>query len=119
MKVEVRVSKSFKRQSKRYLKKYPSLKKELFDLQKQLQEKPDFGIKLGINTFKIRIKVKSKGKGKSGGLRAITFVEEEIIVFREQDNDDKVIVNLIAIYDKSETASISENEIKKLIREQL
>ena len=115
MKAEVRITKSFKRQAKNLLKKYASLSKELFDLQEQLKENPELGTKLGNNSFKIRIKVKSKGKGKSGGLRTITYVENEIVAVAEQDKDNKITVNLISIYDKSKTKSISDNEIKNLI----
>ncbi len=111
METEVRITKSFKRQAKKLLKKYPPLSNELYNLQIQLKENPE----LGSNSFKIRLKVKSKGKGKSGGLRTITYVEKEIIAITEQDKQNLTIVNLISIYDKSETASISDKEIKSLI----
>lgn len=114
MKTEVRITKSFKRQAKKLLKKYASLSDELYNLQEQLKENPELGTKLGNNSFKIRIKVKSKGKGKSGGLRTITYVEKEIIAIKEQNKENMTIVNLISIYDKSDTASISDKEIKSL-----
>ncbi len=41
MKAEVRITKSFKRQAKKLLKKYASLSKELFDLQEQLKKNPE------------------------------------------------------------------------------
>ena len=97
MKVEVRITKSFKRQAKKLLKKYASLSSELNDLQELLKENPELGIKLGNNSFKIRIKVKSKGRGKSAGLRTITYVENEIVAVIEQDEDNKITVNLISI----------------------
>ena len=87
----------------------------MYDLQKLLKENPKLGTKLGNNSFKIKIKVKSKGKGKSGGLRTITYVENEIVAVTEQDEDNIITVNLISIYDKSKTASISDKEIKNLI----
>ncbi len=115
METEIRITKSFKRQAKKLLKKYPSLSNELYNLQIQLKKNPELGKRLGNNSFKIRLKVKSKGKGKSGGLRTITYVEKEIIAVTEQDKQNLTIVNLISIYDKSETASISDKEIKSLI----
>ena len=113
MKAEVRITKSFKRQAKKLFKKYASLSQELDELQSQLETNPELGTKLGNNSYKIRIKVKSKGK--SGGLRTITYVENEIVVVAEQGKDNIITVNLIFIYDKSNTASISDNEIKNLI----
>jgi len=115
MKVEVRITKSFKKQAKKLLKKYALLSKELYDLQYHLKENRELGTKLASNSFKIRIKVKSKGKDKSDGLRTITYVENEIAAITEQYKDNKITVNLISIYDKSKTASISDNEIKNLI----
>lgn len=65
---------NFKREAKRLLKKYPSLKNELVVLQQQLLENPRMGIQIAENVYKIRLSVKSKGRGKSGGMRVITFV---------------------------------------------
>jgi hypothetical protein len=59
----------FERQAKRLVKKYASLKKELWELSQQLSEVPEMGIPLGSNCFKVRIAIASKGKGKSGGAR--------------------------------------------------
>ena len=114
MKVIVRVSKSFKRQAKPLLKKFSSLSKELIQLENEFKKNPHFGKPLGSNSYKIRLAVKSKGKGKSGGLRVISHLETEIIGIIETEND-KIIVNLISIYDKSETTSISDKELRDLI----
>ncbi len=62
----------FERQAKRLIKKYPSLKAELFDLSKQLKENPNKGTAIGKSCYKIRLAIKSKEKGKSGGPRVIT-----------------------------------------------
>ncbi len=115
MKAEVRITKSFKRQAKKLLKKYASLSNELNNLQELLKENPFLGTKLGNNSYKIRVKVKNKGKGKSGGLRTITYVENEVVAVAENDENNKIIVNLISIYDKSKTTNISNNEIQSLI----
>jgi len=114
MKVIVSVSKSFKRQAKPLLKKFSSLSKELIQLEDELKVNPRKGKSLGQDSYKIRLAVKSKGKGKSGGLRIISHLDTEIIGLIETE-DDNIIVNLISIYDKSETASISEKELRDLI----
>ncbi len=44
MKADVRITKSFKRQAKKLIKKYASLSDELASLQQQLEEKPNFYI---------------------------------------------------------------------------
>ena len=54
----------------------------------------------------MRIAITSKGKGKSGGARIITYLQIE-----------ETTVYLIAIYDKSEQANISDSEIKKLLED--
>ena len=72
--VNVITTKKFRREAKKYLKKYPSLKRELEELNKLLKVEPIQGVKLTENTYKIRISVKSKNKGKSGGLRIISFI---------------------------------------------
>lgn len=48
--------------------------------------------------------IKSKGKGKSGGARVITFVT---VLDRS--------VYLLAIYDKSDKANISDKELEELL----
>lgn len=96
----------FDRQVKRLLKKYPSLKLELRELVNQLHENPKLGTDIGNNCFKIRLAISSKGKGKSGGARVITNL---------YITNDTVI--LLAIYDKSEQANISDKQITTLLEE--
>lgn len=114
MKVIVNTTKSFRRQAKPLLKKYPSLKIELFQLELELKDNPRLGQSLGNDSYKIRLAVKSKGKGKRSGMRIISHVQTELIGFVEI-NGGSIIVNLIAIYDKSETENISDKELKDLI----
>jgi mRNA-degrading endonuclease RelE of RelBE toxin-antitoxin system len=115
MKVTIRVAQSFKRQAKPLLKKYPSLIKELQKLELDLLEYPKMGTPLGNDTYKIRISTKSKNIGKSGGLRVISHLESEILGFTEIDGVNITVI-LISIYNKSETATISDKELKDLIR---
>lgn len=98
--------KTFERQAKRLLKKYPSLKSELAILIAELKNDPKKGIHLGKNCFKIRISIASKGKGKSGGARVIThFIIQQETVY------------LLSIYDKSEEETVSNDEINQLLQE--
>lgn len=115
MKVIVKITQSFKRQVKPLLKKFNSLSQELSQLETELIENPKLGKALGHDLYKIRLAVRSKGKGKSGGLRTISYIDAEILGVIEDDGKN-IIVNLISIYDKSETASISEKEITELIK---
>jgi mRNA-degrading endonuclease RelE of RelBE toxin-antitoxin system len=118
MNISVKVTKGFKRQVKPLIKKYISLKTELRDLHLSLMENPEQGTLITTDVYKIRMGVKSKGRGKSGGLRVITFVETLIIAKIEQideANTTEKIVNLIAIYDKTDTANIAQQDIEILL----
>ena len=95
----------FKKEAKRLVKKYPSLKIELTLLNDILSVEPKKGTPLGSSTFKIRIAIRSKGKGKAGGARIITYtLTEEKEVF------------LLTIYDKSELDAIDDKSLKKIIK---
>ena len=96
---------AFRKEAKRLIKKYPSLKNELGELGRQLSSNPMIGSPLGNNCYKIRVAIASKGKGKSGGARVITH-------FYVTDNT----VFLISIYDKSNKEKISDSEIKELLK---
>jgi mRNA-degrading endonuclease RelE of RelBE toxin-antitoxin system len=95
----------FKKEAKRLVKKYPSLKNELNELNSRLLLNPTLGTPLGYNAFKIRIAIKSKGAGKSGGGRIITYLVRE----------DKEIY-LLTIYDKGNIDTIDDNTLRKIIK---
>jgi hypothetical protein len=97
---------NFNREVKRLAKKHRSLKSDLKQLRIDLLKNPTLGTPLGNGVFKIRLAITSKGKGKSGGARIISFV----YVYNEQ-------IFLMAIYDKSERDSISDDEIKFYLRD--
>jgi len=107
----------FKRDAKKLLKKYVSLKNELAQLQTDLQANPRMGTLIQENTYKIRLAVKSKGKGKSGGMRIITHVVELEILVTESIIEHEITVFLLTIYDKSELENISDSELTHLIKE--
>jgi mRNA-degrading endonuclease RelE of RelBE toxin-antitoxin system len=115
MNVRVEAADSFKRFAKPLLKKYPSLKGELKELERRLVANPTMGVSLGHSAYKIRLAIRSKGKGKSGGARVITYLQFTTMVTIQQQDEKTTIVNLIAIYDKSDVDSISYKELKPLI----
>jgi len=111
----------FKKDAKKLLKKYASLRNELAELEQQLLENPKIGTLISKNTYKIRLAVKSKGKGKRGGLRVITHIIEVLIDILEKDEakntEDETLIVLVAIYDKSEMENISESYLQDIISE--
>ena len=96
----------FSRELKKLSKKYSSLKSDLTNLFISLEKEPTLGQPLGNYCFKIRMAISSKNKGKSGGARVITYVQ---IV-------DETIY-LISIYDKSETETITDDELLSRIKD--
>ena len=70
----------------------------------ELTEEPRSGTALGQDCYKVRMAIRSKGKGRSGGARVITCVK---VV--------KNMVILLTVYDKSETDTISDKELGRLL----
>ncbi|MBK9490186.1 MAG: hypothetical protein IPO07_16490 [Haliscomenobacter sp.] len=112
MNVEIVISDNFRREAKKYLKKFRSLKEELAAFQESLLINPKQGVRITESVFKVRLSSKSKGKGKSGGFRIITYVVE---VIEDENNHLQTVVTLLSIYDKSEISTLSDSEIKALI----
>jgi len=111
MNVKIFVTTNFKRRAKKYLKKYKSLKDELKELQGQLEENPQLGTMIMEDVYKVWLASKSKGKGKSGGFRIINYLEEL------SEEEKTTFVNMLTIYDKSETESLKDAEVQNLIEE--
>jgi len=105
MNYNIIVTPEFLKEAKKLGKKYPSLKEDLSILFVELEQNPTLGTALEDNCYKVRLAIKSKGKGKSGGARIITH----III-------DNETIFLLSLYDKSEKDSISNKEIKVLLR---
>ena len=104
MSFEIIATSRFKRDIKKLLKKYISLKKEFVELLDSLEGNPKLGVHLGNDCYKIRIAIASKGRGKSGGARVITY-----ILIKNQK------VFLLTIYDKSEKENISVKELSEFL----
>ncbi len=108
MSYKIELTDNFKKEAKRLIKKYPSLKVELLQLFTNLEENPTIGTPLGNDVYKIRIAISSKNKGKSGGARVMSFVKVTA-----------TIVLLFSIYNKGDKDSISNKEIKELLNDYL
>ncbi|MEZ0541266.1 hypothetical protein [Fibrella arboris] len=88
------------------MKKYPSLKTDLQRLAESLLLQPTQGDSLGEDCYKIRLLIKSKRTGKAGGGRVITTVR---VVAQK--------IYLLALYDKSEVASLSDDKITERLKQ--
>jgi len=106
MNYSVELSVNFKKEAKKLIKKYPSLKGELQHLFSELEISPMKGIPLGNNIYKIRLSIASKNKGKSGGARVMSFVKVT-----------ETTVLLFSIYSKGDKDSISDKEIEDLLED--
>ena len=100
----------FKRRFKRLARKFRSLPDEVATLFDSLEANPTQGQSLGGGLYKIRLASASKGGGKSGGFRVITYYVEQTA---------GEVLYLVTIYDKSEEASISKNDLLHLLQREL
>lgn len=96
----------FEKELKHLAKKYSSIKKDLTELARKLQDEPRIGTPLGNECYKIRMAIKSKGQGKSGGARVITHVWVS-----------KTSVFLLSIYDKSEAENITDKDLLERLKQ--
>lgn len=89
----------FKKQLKRLKRKYPSITSDFLSIIKSFD--PDNEISIGRSIYKIRIPSTDMQKGKSGGFRSYIYLYVK---------KDRLLP--LCIYPKSETESITENELK-------
>jgi mRNA-degrading endonuclease RelE of RelBE toxin-antitoxin system len=108
MSYSIELSSNFKKEAKRLIKKYPSLKEELAILFEELEQNPTMGTPLGNDIYKIRLAIASKNKGKSGGARVLSFVKVTLTT-----------VLLFSIYSKGEVDNLTDSQIKDLIKDYL
>lgn len=106
MSFEVITTPNFDKEAKRLAKRWPSLRNDLAELFEELAATPRMGTALGGDVYKVRLRIASTGKGSSGGARVITVV--------------RYIGGTVypcSIYSKNEKDSISDKEIKALVKE--
>lgn len=108
MNCKIEATPDFARDLKKLAKRYPSLKDDYRDFLDSLRKSPLQGEPLGKHLREVRFPIASKAKGKSGGARVITHT-----VLVETDGAD---ITLVTIYDKSDQASITDKELKKLMK---
>ncbi len=106
MNYKIEVTAKFEREIRKLSKKHKSLLADLLAFREQLRNAPTQGTSLGKDCYKIRLAISSKGKGKRGGGRVITCVK----IVEET-------VYLLAIYDKAERNTISDNELDDMLTE--
>lgn len=99
----------FERSFKALAKRHRSLKNDILDFSRSLQENPFQGVELSPGIRKIRMAIASKGKGKSGGARVITYT----VVVAEMEGR----VYLMQIYDKSDFSTVDLSVLKEIVRD--
>ena len=110
MSYEIKTIPPFDKDVKRLYKRYRSLLDDIEQLIVDLQQNPLMGADLGHGVRNIRLAIKSKGGGKSGGARVIAYTD--IVVEVEEGT-----IYFLALYDKADQDTISDKEIKKLLKE--
>ncbi len=108
MNFEIIPTPDFERSFKALAKRHRSLKQDLLDFSRSLQDNPFQGVELSPGIRKIRMAIASKGKGKSGGARIITYT----IVAAEREGR----VYLMNIYDKSDFSTVDLFILKDIVR---
>jgi hypothetical protein len=109
MNYSIRTYPHFDKALKHLAKRYQSLKQDLLRFSDSLLSNSEQGVDLGNGIHKVRMSISSKGKGKRGGARVITLILSI--------SDSEKEIGLHFIYDKSERESISEKEIKEIIKD--
>lgn len=108
MNCNITYTKLFEKSLKRLSKHYKSLRDDFANFLHSVQDNPLQGVDLGGGVRKVRMSIASKGKGKSGGARVLTFLISQ--------EEDFIHIVLLDIYDKSERETMTDNEIKTLLR---
>ncbi|MBD5353651.1 MAG: hypothetical protein HDR85_01915 [Bacteroides sp.] len=99
----------FERAFKALAKRHRSLKRDMLDFTKSLQENPFQGDELTPGIRKIRMAITSKGRGKSGGARVITYT----LLTAEKEGR----VYLMDIYDKADYSTVDLRIIQQTVKD--
>lgn len=109
MTYKVKLIEESKKNLKELVKKFPLIKKDIFELIDILEVEPiEYGIHLGKNIYKTRVKNSNNNKGKSAGYRVIYYVVTK---------DMEVLI--LKIYSKNTTDSVSDKEILEILEKEL
>ena len=103
--VIVKYSENFLKEAKKLAKKYKPLKTHLQNALKEIESSTELGTALGYNLFKKKVPNSSIPTGKSGGFRLIIY----------QRVEDKIV--LVSIYSKTKKDSLSDEELRALLKE--
>lgn len=107
MNYDIITTPGFERAFKALAKRHRSLKRDILDFTRSLQENPFQGDELSPGIHKIRMAITSKGRGKSGGARVITYT---VLAAKTEG-----YVYLIDIYDKADYSNVDVTVIQKMI----
>ncbi len=108
MNFDIITTPDFERAFKALAKRHKSLKRDILDFSKSLQENPFQGDEISPGIRKIRMAITSKGRGKSGGARVITYT----VLAAET----KGRVYLIDIYDTADYSTVDVTVIQQIIK---
>ena len=100
---------TFAKSLKALVKRHKSMRADIEECTKSLEENPLQGAELIPGVRKIRMAIKSKGGGKSGGARVITYN----VLTTEQEG----VVYLLEVYDKSEYSTVKEEVLKEMVKD--
>ena len=81
---------------------------DIEELKSELLKNPKAGIDLGNNCYKIRVANSSIPTGKRGGFRVVTYYL-----------DTSNVTRLLFIYSKKDQESISDKELKDIIKQNI
>ena len=102
--IKIEYSDTFLKEAKKLAKKFKNLKKDLQEAVDEINTRNDLGVFLGSGIYKKRVKNSSIPTGKSGGFRIILLLQQE----------DRVV--LLSIYSKTEMKTLSDEELRELVR---
>jgi mRNA-degrading endonuclease RelE of RelBE toxin-antitoxin system len=109
MNFEIQTTSYFDTGAKRLAKRHRSFIDDLLAFRDSLLDDPYQGVELSPGVRKVRLSVSSKGRGKSGGVRVITFT---YVV-----DEEKGVVILLLLYDKSDADNIKPNIIRQILKD--
>ncbi|MBP5338150.1 MAG: addiction module toxin RelE [Prevotella sp.] len=107
--MKIETSPRFERELKNLANHYHSVKQDYKVFLESLKENPLQGTSLGKGIRKVRMTITDKGKGKSGGARVLTYTA------LLTENNGTLL--LLTIYDKSNRSTMTDKEIRNLIKQ--